>query len=86
MENDGIIKGTIVTKAELEKLGFQDKYFSYYVDAIITLKDKTVVFNKCKAIESDEGETVYYTEGNNTILLFTASENPNMKIKKLLLN
>ena len=86
MEKDEIIKGIMVTKEELKELGFEDKYFSYYVDAIITLKDKTVVFNKCKAIESDEGETVYYTEGNNTILLFTASENPNMKIKKLLLN
>ena len=60
MEKDEIIKGIMVTKEELKELGFEDKYFSYYVDAIITLKDKTVVFNKCKAIESDEGETVYF--------------------------
>lgn len=86
MKNDKIIKGTIVTKAELKELGFEEKYFSYYVDAIVTLKDKTVVFSKCKAIESDEGETVYFTEGDDTILLFYASKNPNMKIKKIFLN
>ena len=86
MKKDGIIKGIMVTKEELKELGSEDKYFSYYVDAIITLKDKTVVLNKCKAIESDEGETVYFTEGDNTVLIFYASKNPNMKIKKSLLN
>lgn len=86
MKKEDIIKGTIVPKSELKKLGFEEKYFSYYVDAIVTLKNETIVFNKCKAIESEEGETVYFTDGNNTMLLFYLSDNPNMKIKKLLLN
>lgn len=86
MKKYKIIKGVMVTKKELKELGFQEKFFSYYVDAIITLKDKTVVFNKCKAIESDGEETLYLSEGNDTMLIFYASQNPNMKIKKLLLN
>ena len=39
MKKYNIIKGVMVTKKELKELGFQEKFFSYYVDAIITLKE-----------------------------------------------
>jgi hypothetical protein len=86
MKKDDIIKGMIIPNDLLKKKGFKPEFFSYYVDAIITKKNETIVFPKCKAIESDEDETLYFTEGDNSILLFRLSENPNMKIKKILLN
>lgn len=82
-----IIKGTIISNEELNEIGFNRLYFSYYVDAIVKLKYETVVFNKCKALDEEDGEeTIYFTEGTNTILMFKVSDNPNMTIKKLLLN
>lgn len=84
---DDFIKGIIIYNKELEENGFDKNIFSYYVDAIVKQKRGVTVFNKCKAIESEEGEeTIYFTEGNDCILIFTVSENPNIKIKKILLN
>lgn len=86
MNKEKIISGVMVTKKELEQLGFDENSFSYYVNAIVTSKRKTTIFHKCKAIASDEGETVYLSEGKNSMLLFYASKNPNIKIIKLLTN
>jgi hypothetical protein len=84
---DDFIKGTLIYNKELAEEGFDKNIFSYYVDAIVKQKKGVTVFNKCKAIESGDGEeTIYFTEGNDGILVFTVSENPNIKIKKLLLN
>lgn len=83
---ENLIKGTIVTFEELKKIELNRDIFSYYVDATVKVKDGIVVFGKCKAIESDGEETIYFTEGDDCILIFTVSGNPNMTIKKLLLN
>ena len=85
---NGVIKGQIIPFDVLEKQGFNRNVCSYYVDAIVKLKTETVVFPKCKAIDMQEdGEDVFYfTEGDDSILLFKKEENPNMTIKRLFLN
>lgn len=82
-----IINGNVIKKEELKKLGFDTNCFDYYVEAIVKLKYETVVFNKCKALEGEnDEETIFFTEGKNTILIFKVSNNPNMTIKRILLN
>jgi len=84
---EGIIKGKFVSKKELKKSGFKAQIFSYYVEATFTTREGIYVFNKCKAIESDEGEeTFYLIEGKDTLIIFLLSENPHCKVKKILLN
>lgn len=80
------INGVIVTKQELESLGFNFEAFNYYVDVSIVKKDKTILFKKFKAVESDEGKATYFKEVGGNVLMFDTDQNPNMKIKKLLLN
>jgi hypothetical protein len=50
-------------------------------------KDKTIVLNKCKVIESEDNEEPFFiAESEDRCLIFKQSENPNMTIEKLLLN
>jgi hypothetical protein len=84
---EGIIKGKNVSKKELKKNGFKTEIFSYYVEATFTTREGNYVFDKCKAIESDEGEeTFYLIEGDDSVIIFLLSTNPNCKVKKILLN
>lgn len=84
---EGIIKGKNISKEELKKNGFEIEIFSYYVKATFTTRERIYVFDKCKAIESDEGEeTFYLVEGDDIVIIFLLSKNPNCKIEKILLN
>jgi hypothetical protein len=54
------------------------------VDAYIETDEKLSVIRKCKAIApSGENETVYFKEENSGIIVFTASDNPKLIIKKI---
>ncbi len=92
MENlqnkDGVIRGNFISYEDLDKNGFDRNEFSYYVDATIKLKHETVVLRKCKTIDiQEEGSQIFYfSEGDDGILLFRKEDNPNMTIKRLLLN
>jgi hypothetical protein len=86
MENTkGLINGVTMSFKELVKAGFDRKIFTYFVEAIFQDKNETIVLNNCKAIDTGEKnvEIIYFTEGNDGILVFTQRNNPNMKIKRI---
>jgi hypothetical protein len=75
-------------KLMIEK-GFNPEIFSYYVNVEIKQKDgQTIVFPKCKAVENEGEETLYFYENQtkDKIMIFRASDNPNTKIEKTFLN
>lgn len=82
---NGLISGVTISFKELEKEGFDRKVFTYFVQAIFKDKNKTIVLSNCKAIDTGEKneETIYFTEGNDGIFIFTQKNNPNMKIKRI---
>jgi hypothetical protein len=82
VENIGI-NGNFITNEQANKMGFKKNSFNYYVKASISKNDTEIVIEKCKAIESTSGrETIYFKEQDTGILIFTLSENPDMKITK----
>jgi hypothetical protein len=86
MENNkGLITGVTISFKELEEAGFDRKVFTYFVEAIFKDKNETIVLNNCKAIDTGEKneEIIYYTEGNDGVLIFTQKNNPNMQIKRI---
>lgn len=86
MENNkGLITGVTISFNELEQAGFDRKVFTYFVEAIFKDKNETIVLNNCKAIDTGEKneEIIYFTEGNDGVLIFTQKNNPNMKIKRI---
>ena len=82
---EDLITGTTISFKELEESGFDIKVFSYFVEAIFQNQKETIVLNNCKAIDTGENdaEIIYYTEGNDGVLIFTQKNNPNMKIKRI---
>jgi len=87
-DKEGVIRGTFVSYEDLDKQGFDRNAFNYYVDATIKLKHETVVLRKCKTVDIKEkgSEIFYFSEGDDGILIFKKEDNPNMTIKRLLLN
>jgi hypothetical protein len=87
MKNGGL-RAICIPKKDISKMGFDPKYFSYYVNITYTEKNEVITLKNCKAVEDleDEEETLYFSEGNNTILLIRASDNPKAIIKKVFLN
>lgn len=86
MENNkGLITGVTISFNELEQAGFDRKVFTYFVEAIFKDKNETIVLNNCKAIDTGEKneEIIYFTEGNDGVLIFTQKNNPNMQIKRI---
>jgi hypothetical protein len=81
------IKGISFSKKELQRNGYDPNGFSYLVNVFLKTKDKTIVLNKCKVIESGDNEEPFFiAESEDRCLIFKQSENPNMTIEKLLLN
>jgi hypothetical protein len=77
------INGNFISDAKAIEIGFKKDSYSYLVDAYIETEEKLSVIRNCKAIKSSgENETVYFKEENSGIILFTASENPKLTIKK----
>jgi hypothetical protein len=77
------INGNFISDAKAIEIGFKKDSYSYLVDAYIETEEKVSVIKNCKAIvSSGENETIYFKEENSGIIMFTASENPKMTIKK----
>ena len=88
MELDAKINCHLIDKKTLDEQGFNPKYFSYYVKVLIKKKKGTIVLPKCKAIEMEGQETIYFTENKdkNLVMFFFATDNKNTTIEKLFLN
>jgi hypothetical protein len=81
------IKGSLIDKEELIKMGFELNIFNYYVEVSIRDFKGELFHSKCKTIDLGDGkEPFYFTESEDSVFIFRASDNPTMKIKKLLLN
>lgn len=88
MELDAKINCHLIDKKTLDEQGFNLECFSYYVKVSIKKKNGTIVFPKCKAIEMEGQETIYFTENSdkNLVMFFFATDNKNTTIEKLFLN
>jgi|694.fasta_scaffold145106_3 hypothetical protein len=87
MKKDGL-RAICIPKKEISKMGFNPKYFSYYVTITYRENNELITLQNCKAVEDfeDGEETLYFSEGNDSILLIKASDNPKAIIKKIFLN